>query len=164
MSICCKHLPTYCGNIRMITYPPSGYGCVLLLLWVCPLTVMCVSSYYYGCVLLLLCVCPLTVMYVSFYCYVCVLLLLWVRPLPVMCVSSYCNVCILLLLCVCSLTVMGASSYCYVCVLLLLCVCPSGGSRISKREVPTQIHSQALPDSCPAFFCNARYNYIAIYI
>ena len=34
----------------------------------------------------------------------------------------------------------------------------SGRSRISKREVPTQIHSQALPDSCQAIFCNTRYN------
>ena len=32
-----------------------------------------------------------------------------------------------------------------------------GGSRISKREVPTDT-CQALPDSCPAFFCNTRYN------
>ena len=34
----------------------------------------------------------------------------------------------------------------------------SGGSRISEREVPTQIHNQALPDSCPAIFCNTCSN------
>ena len=62
MSICCKHLPTYCVDVGMITYPASGYGCVLLLLWVCPLTVMRVSSYCYVCVLLLLWVCTLTML------------------------------------------------------------------------------------------------------
>ena len=90
MSICCKQLPTYCGNVGMITYPLSGYGCVLLLLCVCPLTVVCVSTYCCVCVLLLLCVCPLTIKCVSSYCYVCVLLLLSVCPLTVMDVSSYC--------------------------------------------------------------------------
>jgi hypothetical protein len=50
--------------------------CVLLLLYVCPHTAVCVSSYCYACVLILLCMCPHAAMYVSSCCYVFVLILL----------------------------------------------------------------------------------------
>jgi hypothetical protein len=45
-----------------------------LLLYMCPHTTVCVSSYYYVRVLVLLCMCPRTAMYVPSYCYMSVLI------------------------------------------------------------------------------------------
>ena len=51
------------------------YICVLIILYMCPHTVIHVSSYYYKSrVLMLLYVCPRTTMYVSACCYICVLI------------------------------------------------------------------------------------------
>jgi len=88
--------------------------CVLILLYICPHTAICLSSYCYMSVLILLCVCSRTAIYVSSYCYVC-------THTPIyMFVSSYCYVSVLILLYVCPHTVMFVSSYCYICVLMLL--------------------------------------------
>ncbi len=62
----------------------SSYIPVLILVCMCPHTVMYVSSYCYICVLILLCMCRHTVMYVSSYCYTCVLVLLYMCPHTVM--------------------------------------------------------------------------------
>jgi hypothetical protein len=72
------------------------YTCVLILLYMCPHTTICVSSYYYMCPLtcvriLLLCMssyyymCPHATIYASSHYYICVLRLLYV--------SSYCYIC-----------------------------------------------------------------------
>jgi hypothetical protein len=100
------------------------YLYVLILLYMCRHTAICVSSYCYICVLILLYVCPHTAIYVSSYCYICVVILLYACPHTAIYVSSYCYMCVLILLYMCPHTAMCVSSYCYICVLILLYVCP----------------------------------------
>jgi hypothetical protein len=101
------------------------YICVLILLYMCPHTTMCVSAYYYICVLMLLCICALpqsarstrlsrtrlSLLYVSSYGYICVLILEWMCPHTTIYVSSYCYVCVLRLERMCPHTAMYASSF-----------------------------------------------------
>jgi hypothetical protein len=65
-----------------------------------------VSSYYYVRVLILLCMCPHTILcvlillYVLSYYYICVLILLYLCPHTPICVLI-CYICVLIMLCVC---------------------------------------------------------------
>jgi hypothetical protein len=76
-----------------------------LLLYMCPHTALCVSSY--SCDLLLY-MCPHTALCVSSYCYICVLILLYMCPHTALYVSSYCSACVLILLYMCPPTSMHA--------------------------------------------------------
>ncbi len=112
------------------------------LLYVCPHTPICVSSYYYMRVLILLYMCPHTTMSLSCLLYVCphtaysiVLILLYV-------VSYYC-ICVLMLLCLfhacsmCVLILLYVSTYCYTCVLIRLYICPHTATYVCPH---TAIH------------------------
>jgi hypothetical protein len=77
-----QHTPYMCPHTTCVLI----LLCFLILLHVssyyykCPHTTTCVSSYYYICVHILLCMCPHTTLYVSSYCYVYVLILLYMCP------------------------------------------------------------------------------------
>jgi hypothetical protein len=81
-----------------------SYICVLILLCMCPNTIMYVSSYYF--------VWPLTTIYVSSYYYMCVRIRLYVCLHTTVCVSSYYYMCVLILLYVCPHTTICVSSAC----------------------------------------------------
>ena len=112
------HLPQLAAAVAGVTVVTSDtpedtalegcYTCVLILLYMCPHTAICVSLYCYICVYILTCVCPDTAICVSSHCYVCVLILLYLCPHT------------LILLYMCPHTAMSVSSYCYICVLILL--------------------------------------------
>jgi hypothetical protein len=100
--------------------------CVLILLYTSLHTVVYESNAkFWSPHLILLYMCPHTTICVSSYCYMCVLILLYVCPHTAVCVSSYCCVCVLLLLCMRPHTGIYVSSYCYMSIILkLLCMCP----------------------------------------
>ena len=109
------------GNLKDILVPYQSaaelktanwgvYICVLILLYMCPHTAMCVSSCCYICVLMLLYMCPHTAICVSSYCYMCVLMLLYVCPHAAICVSL-------------SYFILNVCAHPTTCVLILLCVC-----------------------------------------
>jgi hypothetical protein len=122
-------------------------------LYVCPHTAVCVSSYCYICVLIphtsictgnmeariLLYLCPQTTIYVSAYCYMCILILIcvqeiWRPPLRALVYSGtlrfarichrYHYMCVHILLYICPNTAIYVSAYCCICVLMLLHMCP----------------------------------------
>jgi hypothetical protein len=95
--------------------------CVLILLYMCPHTPICVLSYCYICVLILL--------YVSSYYYITVCvssysILICICVLILLYVSAYSYIFVLILLYMCSHTPIYVSSYSYIRVLILLYVCP----------------------------------------
>jgi hypothetical protein len=120
----------------------------LILLYVCPLTAICVSAYYCMCVVILLYVCPHTAVCVSSYCYVCVRILLYLCAHTAIYVSAYYYVCahtamcVLILLYVCLHTVLCVSAYYCMCVLILLrmstsrCTCHGSGGTYRAFGLP----------------------------
>jgi hypothetical protein len=124
----------------------SSHACVLIPLYVCPHTYMCVLILHlvvnstrssHSCVLILL-------LYLSSYSYICVLIFLYVCPhttmcVLILCVSSYYYICVLILLYV--------SAYYYTCGLILLhvssysCLCQRG-------PLSRGVRAQAASSSC----------------
>jgi hypothetical protein len=128
---------------RGVVKSPTNYKCVrsyicvlvplpiYILMYTCPHTTICVSSYTLLCVIIRLYMCPHTT--------VCVLILMscvlidvssyyYMCPPTAQYVSSYCYmssyyyVCVLILLYMCPHTNVCASSCCYVCPLDTICV------------------------------------------
>ncbi len=95
------------------------------LIYMCPPTTICMSSYCYSCVLILPYDCPHTALYVSSYCYMSLCYwradeltssLLYMCPDTTIYVSSYYHICVLILLCMCP--------HATPCVCILLSMCP----------------------------------------
>jgi hypothetical protein len=76
----CPHtiyVSSYCTCVLILLYMcPHTTKCMSSYYYMCPHTAMCVSSYYYTCVLILLYTCPHTTIYMSSYYYICVHILL----------------------------------------------------------------------------------------
>jgi hypothetical protein len=132
-----RHLgrPTQtCGSPRNTT----SYICILILLYMCPHTPICVLiPYCFTCVFILY-ICVLILLYVSSYCYICVLIFLYVCSYCYICVlillyvSSYCYICARILLYMCPHTALYVSPYYFMCVFILLYMCPRTAMYVSS--------------------------------
>jgi hypothetical protein len=130
---------------------------IFVLILLCFLVRLYLSSYYSICVLILLYMCPHTT--------VCVLILLYMCPHTTVYVSSYYSICVLILLCICHHTL--ASSYDGICVLILLYMCPdialctlsNGSMHAFQRLLCARPHAPLLPHMCPhTITCASSYS------